>query len=110
MWVGEAEFIEVVDVGDAEIERRNKGRRGGGDIGEEVEGNKYGAEEDFLRDRAGHVVAVANPREKGGGGRRGLDTFDEEALEEGPSEEGEGEEERREDRRQVDGVPAQQVK
>jgi hypothetical protein len=84
------ELVEMVDVGDAEVERCDEGCRRWGDFGEEVDGNEDGAEEDFFGDGAGNVVTVTNPREKGCGGSGGVDAFNEEAFEEGPREEGGG--------------------
>ena len=47
----EVVFVEVVDMGDAEVEGREKDevRGGGGEGGEGVEGEEEGAEEEFFR-------------------------------------------------------------
>lgn len=66
MRVGEAEFIEVMDVRDAEVERGEEGDVGGGEAGEEVEGDQHGAKEDFFCQGAGDVVPEAD-----GGGEDG---------------------------------------
>ena len=108
--VGEGELVEVVDVGDGEVERGDEGGGGGGDGGEEVQGHEDGAEEDLFGDGACDVVAVADPGEEGGGEGGGGDAFDEQALEEGPGEEGGGEEEGRDEAGDgVDRVPAEEV-
>ena len=107
--VGESEFVEVMDVGDAEVEGRDEDCGGGGDVGEEVDGDEDRAEEDFFCDGASDEVAIADPGEEGCGGGGGVDAFDEEALEEGAGEEGEGQEEWREDGGIVDRVPAEEV-
>lgn len=39
VWVSEAEFVKVVDVGDAEVEWREKGDASWGDVCEDVEGD-----------------------------------------------------------------------
>ena len=39
VWVSEAEFVKVVDVGDAEVEWREKGDASWGDVCENVEGD-----------------------------------------------------------------------
>ena len=62
MRVGQGEFVEVVDVRDAEVERGQEDcLRGGGDAGEEVEGDDEGAEDQLFGDGAGDVVPVADP-------------------------------------------------
>ena len=59
--VGEGEFVEMVDVCDAEVERCDEGYCCGADFSEEVDGDEDGPEEDFFCGGTGNVVAVANP-------------------------------------------------
>lgn len=56
--VGQAEFVEVMQVGDAEVEwgEEDKGAVRGGGGREEVQGDDGGAEEEFFGDGAGEVV------------------------------------------------------
>jgi hypothetical protein len=86
--VSEAEFVEMVDVSDAEVEGCDEGCRRRADFGEEVDGDEDGAEEDFFCDGAGDEVAVADPGEEGCRGGGGVDALNEEPLEEGSREEG----------------------
>jgi hypothetical protein len=50
--VGESELVEVVDVGDAEVERGEEDDASWGDVGEDVEGDYGGAKHDFFGYRA----------------------------------------------------------
>jgi hypothetical protein len=109
MRVGECELVEVVDVSDAEVERRDESGGLGGDVGKEVEWHEDGAEEDFFGDGAGDVVAVADPREQRCHGGGGVDAFDDETFEEGAREECERQEEWRDEGGGVNGVPAEEV-
>jgi hypothetical protein len=107
--MGEGKLVEVVDVGDAEVERGDESGGFWGDVGQEVEGHQDGAEEDFFGDGPGDVVAVADPREQCCRGGGGIDAFDDEAFEERAREEGERQEEWRKEGGGVDGVPAEEV-
>jgi hypothetical protein len=66
--VGEREFVEVVDMCDAEVKWCDEGCCGWFDISEEVDGDEDRAEEDFFSDGASNEVAVADPGEESGGG------------------------------------------
>ena len=58
--VGEGVFVEVVEVGDAEVEWCEEGGGGRGEVGEcDVDWCQDGAEDDLFGERAGDVVAVA---------------------------------------------------
>lgn len=46
--VGESELVEVVDMGDAEVERREEDDAARGDVCEDMEGDYGGAEHDFF--------------------------------------------------------------
>jgi hypothetical protein len=48
VWVGELVLVEVVDVGDTEVEGGEEDDVSGGGFGEEVEGDDGGAEDDFF--------------------------------------------------------------
>lgn len=46
--MGDAKFVEVVQVGDAEVERGEEDDLRGGEVGEEVEGDDAGAPDEFF--------------------------------------------------------------
>jgi len=65
--VGESEFVEVVDMCDAEVKWCDDGCCGWTDFSEEVDGDEDGAEEHFFSDGASDEVAVADPGEESRG-------------------------------------------
>ena len=56
----EGKFIEVMDVGDAEVERGQEDDLGGLDVGQEMERDQEGAKEYLLGEGAGDVVSEAD--------------------------------------------------
>jgi len=84
--VGEGEFVEVVDVRDAKIERRGEDDRLGRRVAEEVERDDAAAEEELFGDGAGDEVAVAHPRAQGWEQVGRVDALDQDFLEEGAQE------------------------
>lgn len=67
MGMGEGEFIQVMDVGDAKVERGEEDDPGGLDVGEEMERDEEGAEENLLSDGASDVVSEADTAAEGVG-------------------------------------------
>ena len=55
------EFVEVMDMGYAEVERRHEDNLGGLNFGQNMDWDNDRAEEDFFRDWTGDIVAVALP-------------------------------------------------
>lgn len=52
MGMGEGVFIEMVDVGDAKVERGQEDEADGREVGDQVQGHEEGAEQELFRDGA----------------------------------------------------------
>lgn len=66
MRVREHELVQMVDVGDAEVEGGDEHDLAGGSAGEDVQGDEEGAEEDFFGqgpDEVGSQAEEAGPGE-----------------------------------------------
>ena len=114
MRVRQCVFVEMMEVGDAEVAGGEEGGGGRGEVGEgDVDRGEDGAEYDLFGERGGDVVAVALGGVEGLGdggievvGVEGDVAFDEDFLEERAEVEGEEEEEGLEGREWRDRVPA----
>ena len=57
----QSKFVEVVYMGNAEVERCCEDDLPGLDFGQDVDRDDDRAKHDFFSDRSGHVVAIALP-------------------------------------------------